>query len=229
MSNDPPMATDRRPVSARRLGVIRGLAASLARAGITANSVSVASLVFAGIAGGLLAATPWTGEIAARVMLIAAAGLIQLRLLANLVDGLVAVEGGQRTPTGELYNEVPDRVSDALVLIGAGYGLTGNSTIGFLAAILAVMTAYIRAVGKGVGAGSDFGGPMAKQQRMMFVTACAAFLALAPASWRPTVPAWGVDLGIMGLTLAVIAAGSALTCLLRLRRIAATMQRGGPR
>ena len=43
----------------------------------------------------------------------------QYGLLANLLDGLVAVEGGRRSPTGELFNEVPDRVSDVLVLAGA--------------------------------------------------------------------------------------------------------------
>ena len=32
--------------------------------------------------------------------------------LANMLDGLLAVEGGQQTKTGELYNEIPDRIAD---------------------------------------------------------------------------------------------------------------------
>ena len=51
---------------------------------------------------------------------------IQLRLIANLLDGLVAVEGGKRTPTGELYNEAPDRIADTAVLVGAGYAVGGS-------------------------------------------------------------------------------------------------------
>ena len=52
---------------------------------------------------------PWLG---------AAAG-IQLRLGANMLDGLVAVEEGKGAPTGAHYNEAPDRVEDALLLVAA--------------------------------------------------------------------------------------------------------------
>jgi phosphatidylglycerophosphate synthase len=223
-----PATADRRPIAARKLGLVQSLAAWLARIGVSANSISVASVVFACAAGGLLAAAPRAEPEYDRAMLVLAAVLIQLRLLANLLDGLVAVEGGRRTPTGELYNEVPDRLSDAAVLIGAGYGLTGSVTLGYLAALLAVMTAYIRAVGKGAGAGSDFGGPMAKQQRMMLITGSALFLATTPRHWWPTIVPWGEPLGLVGMVLAVIALGSALTCVLRLRRIAARMRKGAP-
>jgi phosphatidylglycerophosphate synthase len=48
---------------------------------------------------------------------------IQLRLLCNLLDGMVAIEGGFKTKTGEIFNELPDRLSDALILIGAAYSV----------------------------------------------------------------------------------------------------------
>ena len=41
---------------------------------------------------------------------------VQLRLLCNLLDGMVAVEQGKQTPFGVLYNEMPDRVSDSALL-----------------------------------------------------------------------------------------------------------------
>ena len=44
----------------------------------------------------------------------------QLRLTANMLDGMVALASGRASKVGELYNEVPDRVSDAAVFIGAG-------------------------------------------------------------------------------------------------------------
>jgi phosphatidylglycerophosphate synthase len=52
--------------------------------------------------------------------LLLAAAAIQLRLLCNLLDGMLAVEGGLKTPLGELYNEIPDRLADVAILAGAG-------------------------------------------------------------------------------------------------------------
>ena len=52
--------------------------------------------------------------------LIAALGA-QLRLTANMLDGMVALVSARASKIGELYNEVRDRVSDAAVFIGAGY------------------------------------------------------------------------------------------------------------
>lgn len=46
---------------------------------------------------------------------ILAAVFIQCRLLCNLFDGMVAVEGGKSTPSGELFNDIPDRVADPLI------------------------------------------------------------------------------------------------------------------
>ena len=48
---------------------------------------------------------------------------VQLRLLCNLLDGMVAVEGGRSSPVGALYNEVPDRVADSLLLVALGYAV----------------------------------------------------------------------------------------------------------
>ena len=52
---------------------------------------------------------------------VATAACVQLRLLCNLLDGMVAIEGGKSTPTGALFNEIPDRLADALFLVPLGY------------------------------------------------------------------------------------------------------------
>ena len=97
--------------------------------------------------------------------------LVQARLLANLLDGMVAIGRGVASPTGELFNEVPDRVSDTAVLVGLGVA-AGSVAWGLAAALAAMATAYVRLPS---GGGSDgfratFGGPMAKQHRMALVT-----------------------------------------------------------
>ena len=60
--------------------------------------------------------------------------LIQLRLAANMFDGMVAIETGKASPTGAIYNEIPDRVSDAAMFLGAGYAAGGQPPLGYRAA-----------------------------------------------------------------------------------------------
>ncbi|MGI9113596.1 MAG: CDP-alcohol phosphatidyltransferase family protein [Chthoniobacterales bacterium] len=132
------------------------------------NTISVAGML-CGIAAGMMFAA--TTHIAHTwIAWLAGAVLVQLRLLANLCDGMVAVLRNIASPVGELFNEVPDRVSDAATLIGFGYAAGSDGVLGFIAALLAVFLAYLRAQGKVVGAPQEFCRPMAKQQRMATVT-----------------------------------------------------------
>lgn len=222
---EPTAAADRRPIAARSLPIVQAMAAWLVARRVSPNAISIAGMV-AGIAAGVcFAATPLVEPLPARLLLLLGAGLVQLRLLANMLDGMVAVGRGIASPLGELYNEVPDRVSDACTLIGLGYAVGGWQEMGYLAALLAVFTAYIRAVGRGAGAGSDFRGPFAKQQRMFLVTLAAVYLALAPRCWDLR---WGPAdrYGVAAAVLVIIAAGSALTALRRLAGIAARLRYG---
>ena len=107
--------------------------------------------MIAGIAAGLAWAATAAGWYS-RLAFGAAAALMQLRLLANMLDGMVAVETEKASRLGELYNEVPDRISDMAAFVGAGYALGGSPTLGYLAACLAVFLAYLRAEGKVAGA-----------------------------------------------------------------------------
>jgi Phosphatidylglycerophosphate synthase len=193
----------RRPLKSRNVPVFRVLAAKLAGAGVAADSISAAGLVF-GIAGGaVLAATSQMDVRAAQVTCwLAAAACVQIRLLCNMLDGMVAVEGGRKSRLGPLWNEIPDRVSDSATLIGAGYALGSVPELGWAAALLAMMTAYIRAIGAQNGAGEAFLGWFSKPRRMFFVTV--ACLASA------------VGFAVMPFVLGLIVAGSALTCVQRL-------------
>jgi len=153
----------RRPLKSRSTAWAGWLARRVAQTTITPNQISLASIGFALIGGLLLLRPDWS------VALVFAAICIQLRLLCNLLDGMVAVEGGKGTPVGALYNEIPDRIADSLLLIGAGYGL-GLPALGWLAALLAALTAYVRALGGSLGLEQDFRGPQAKPHRMALLT-----------------------------------------------------------
>lgn len=98
------------------------------------------------------------------------------RGLCNIFDGMVAVEGGKATKSGELFNDIPDRISDLLMFAGLGYAtdvVSWADAAGWLAAALAITTAYARTLGRSLGAPTDFQGPMAKTHRMgVVVIAC---------------------------------------------------------
>jgi len=219
---------DRRPIAARRLRVFAAIAAALALARVSPNLISVLGMIAAVGAGVLLALSgaQWPGSMAERGMLLLAAALIQLRLMANLLDGMVAVEGGMRSATGELYNEAPDRVSDVAVLVGAGYVAGGSMELGYIAAIGAVLVAYARALGKGTGHPADFRGPMAKQKRMFIVTVVSVWMAAAPVEWRGDWNVMDEGRGAMAIALAVIVLGCGVTFWRRVRLLAHRL-RGG--
>jgi phosphatidylglycerophosphate synthase len=167
--------SDRRPIAARELGIVQRLAGWLVARGASADGISVAGMV-AGIAAGLCLAATWELAEWQRPLWLLAALLVQ-----------VAVGRGIASPAGELFNEVPDRVSDTAALVGLGLA-AGEPVLGLAAALAAMATAYVRAVGKAAGAPSDFRGPMAKPHRMALVTAVALWAGLAPSGWAVDLP-----------------------------------------
>lgn len=179
-------------------------------------------MFFGCVAGALLAATAHVAPIAERICFALGAGAEQLRLLCNMLDGMVAVESGRASRVGELFNELPDRVSDAATLIGAGYAAGGLPALGFVAACMAMFTAYVRAQGKVAGANQEFCGPMAKPQRMFVITVAALFCAVAPASWQPR---WGAAAaGILSIALGIIIVGTVITVIRRLCRLVSQLE-----
>ncbi len=201
-----PAATARRPIKARDTKWAASTAAALVGLGLKPNQISVLSAVFAAMAGGALILTTRVGARGAAGFFVAAALGVQLRLLCNLFDGMVAIEGGFKTKSGEVFNELPDRFADAFVLIGCGWAassLWGGLTMGWAATALALLTAYVRAMGAAAGAGQCFLGPMAKQHRMAVVTA--ATLGAAGAGF------FGYQAHVMMAGLVVIVAGAAIT------------------
>src|SRR3954454_3467213 len=192
---------ERRPLASRQWRSSIVLAGWLARRGVPPNAISLFGLG-AGILGGLtLWRTSW--GVAAPLLWILSAGLVQLRLLCNLIDGMVAVESGKRSVLGELYNEIPDRISDAATLIGLGYAAGGVPWLGYLAAVLAVLVAYIRAEIKVAGGPQDYCGPMAKPHRMFVVTMTALICAVVPMSVQRSLS--GQDWALPAMALGLIA------------------------
>jgi CDP-diacylglycerol--glycerol-3-phosphate 3-phosphatidyltransferase len=200
---------NRRPVQARSAGWARRIASHLAATNITPNQISVASIFFALIGAVLLICKPDV------VGFIGAAVAIQARLICNLLDGMVAVEGGKQSPLGQIYNEFPDRIADSLLIVAAGYAI-GIPSLGWFGALAAALTAYIRVFGGSLGLQQNFMGPMAKQHRMAVITIGCLLSALEQ-------PING-SLYALTTALAIVGIGSAITCITRTRAIARQLQ-----
>jgi len=216
-----PPSPGRRPIPARSNSLAIRFAAWLARAGVTPNQISLFGLAVGVGSGVALFLTPSLPGIV-RLLWIASAIMIVLRGLSNMFDGMVAVEHGQASRTGLLYNEIPDRLSDVALMVGAGYSIGGSVTGGWAAACVALLVTYIRAVGSLAGAPADFGGLMAKQQRMFSIAAVAFYLGVTPMSWHPVFGSNGI--GLMGVILWIIVVGGIFTGIVRLRRAARALQ-----
>jgi phosphatidylglycerophosphate synthase len=210
------MPSNRRPLKVRDLAISNQVAKFLSQQNITPNQISVLSVLFA-VLGGLCfwqIHSQTSHPFQESLYFVSVAGCIQLRLLCNLLDGMVAIEGGKTTQSGELYNDIPDRISDAIFFIMAGYAVntvSWNKELGYLTAILVILTAYIRFLGASMKAPMNFQGPMAKQHRMA---------ALTIASLMSAIEVFFFDAHyFLTFALILIALGSVLTCWNRIKAI----------
>lgn len=197
--------TNRRPIQARSAAWARSAASYLAATNISPNQVSVASIFFA-LIGSILLICKFgaTGFIGAAVA-------IQGRLVCNLLDGMVAVEGGKKSSLGQMYNEFPDRIADSLLIVATGYAVE-IPALGWFGALAAALTAYIRVFGGSLGLLQNFMGPMAKQHRMAVITVGCLLSSLEQ-------PING-SLYALTTAVAVVGFGSVITCVARTRAIA---------
>lgn len=197
---------NRRPLTSRDARWAKRLATRLAESRITPNQISQASVGFAALGFLLFWAASCTQGVLQFLSLILAAASIQARLICNLLDGMVAIEGGKSAPSGPFWNEAPDRAADFLFFAGAGLA-AHNPALGLAAAALAIATAYIRELGRAEGFSPDFSGPMAKPHRMAALTTGTVIAAFYAPHW------------VLSVTLWIIAIGTAVTILRRSARL----------
>lgn len=199
---------NRRPIKSRGNPLIQKFATYLARqTHPTPNEISCLSTVFALIGAICLVSYPYVKHYSLLIFTII---FIQLRLLCNLLDGMVAVEGKKKTAIGDIFNEFPDRIADSVLLIALGY-CVGYAWLGWLAALLAVTTAYIRVFGGSLGFSQSFIGPMAKQHRMATLSLSCIIAIIEQILWQSY---YSLTVGLIIITL-----GSFYTCITRTNHI----------
>jgi phosphatidylglycerophosphate synthase len=201
--------TARRPIANIFRLTANSATAMCVRVGIHPDAISYFSIVVAGVA----AICFWRAS-TFPALLIVAPLFCFVRLWLNMLDGMVAIAGNKASVRGEILNDLPDRVSDVIIFIGVAESSWMNPRIGYLTAIVVVITAYVGLFGQALGASRQFGGVMSKPWRMVAlgVGSWAAFLLNSPA-WRLS------PLQILDWTCLAIIAGCAQTIAVRLKRI----------
>jgi phosphatidylglycerophosphate synthase len=160
---------------------------------------------------------------AAPGLLIPAALFCYVRLWLNMLDGMVALAAKKASRTGEIANELPDRVSDVLIFVGVAHSELNSPLLGYWTAIFALLVAYVGTLGQAVGVQREFSGWMAKPWRMA---------ALHAGAWLALVFYWCGDgdhrfanLTVLDWTLLFILAGCVQTISVRLVRIVRVLQK----
>lgn len=207
---------NRRPLKTRGHAWVGRVTRGLLRLGVSPDGLSTFGIFCAAGGGAAILFAPHS-TFGWLFWLLGVVG-IQGRLLCNMLDGTLAVEGGLRSPLGELFNELPDRLEDALILVPLGYvgGSPWAIALGWAAACGAIATAYLRAMGAGLTGHHDFRGPMAKPHRMAAATfLCVTMLFLDLADAKFPILGWGLAAIVLGITI---------TCIRRIRFLAQTLK-----
>ena len=150
--------------------LLRPVVAGCARAGITANQVTLAAAAGSVAVGALIALV---GHPA--IFLLLPAWLLA-RMALNAVDGMLAREHGQKSALGAYLNEIGDVVSDAaLYLPFAVLPAFPLAAVG-AAVLLAALSEFAGVLGLMVGASRRYDGPMGKSDRALVFGALATWI-----------------------------------------------------
>jgi phosphatidylglycerophosphate synthase len=202
----------RRPIAEMFRATARGATRFCVRTGIHPDVISYFSMV-AAAAGAICF---WLSAKQPLLLLIAPI-FCYLRLWCNMLDGMVALACGRASPRGEILNDLPDRVSDVLIFVGAAHSGWMHPLLGYWAAIAALLTAYIGTLGQAVGAQRQFGGIMSKPWRMvaLHLGAWSSYALLSLPNDNPNLG----GLTPLAWSCVVVIAGCLQTSALRLARI----------
>jgi phosphatidylglycerophosphate synthase len=202
----------RRPIAEVFRLTTRGTVKICVDLGIHPDLISYTSLVAAAAAGACF----WQAQ-SLPVLLVPAVLFCYLRLWLNMLDGMVALASGKASRKGEIVNDLPDRVSDAIIFVGAAHSGLCHPLGGYAVTIFALLVAYVGLSGQAVGAQREFGGLMAKPWRMVVLHA-GAWITLGLLWWGEGKIRYG-GLTVLDWSFVVIIAGCVQTIWLRLGRI----------
>jgi len=153
-------------------GLLRPSVNRLARAGVTANQVTVSALLLA-VAAGCLIARAHGG----RTLLLLPAVLF-VRMALNAMDGMLAREHNQKSPLGAILNELADVLADIALYLPFAVIPGFDPRLIAAIVILSILTEMTGIVGVQIGASRRYDGPCGKSDRAAIFGILALLLGL---------------------------------------------------
>ena len=157
--------------------LLRPLTPRLARAGVTANQVTLAAAVVSVALGAFVARR---GPEALAVPADSRCGC-SVRMAFNAIDGMLAREFGQKSRLGAYLNELTDVVSDAALYLPFALVPPFSPLWTGIVIVLAVISEFAGVLGPTVGASRRYDGPMGKSDRAFVFGALGLWIGLADA------------------------------------------------
>ena len=153
-------------------GLLRPSVNRLARAGVTANQVTVSALLLA-VAAGCLIARAHGG----RTLLLLPAVLF-VRMALNAMDGMLAREHNQKSPLGAILNELADVLADIALYLPFAVIPGFDPRLIAAIVILSILAEMTGVVGVQIGASRRYDGPCGKSDRAAIFGILALLLGL---------------------------------------------------
>jgi len=177
-------------------GLLRPPTRALARAGVTANAVTLAAALLSLGMGAWLALSHGS-----RAALLALPLALFVRMALNAIDGMLAREHGQKSRLGALLNELGDVVSDTALYLPLAVVPGFEPRLVTLIVVLAALGEMAGALGPTIGASRRYDGPMGKSDRAFAfgLIALLVGLGVAPGRWLTAVLAL-----VLALSLATV-------------------------
>jgi CDP-diacylglycerol---glycerol-3-phosphate 3-phosphatidyltransferase len=151
--------------------VLRPLVNRIARAGVSANFVTLGSLATCAFYGALLAVT------GSRTAFLCLPAVLLLRMALNAVDGMLAREHGQISVLGGRLNEVCDVLSDICLYLPFVV-LVSPAALVLLVVLTGVLAEFAGVLSLAHGGVRSYAGPFGKSDRAAFFASVAVVLCL---------------------------------------------------
>ncbi|WP_076073056.1 CDP-alcohol phosphatidyltransferase family protein [Sphingomonas montana] len=162
--------------------LLRPLVTGMARAGISANQVTILAAVISVIVGGIIIVS----DSRQAFSLLPIWFLVRMGL--NAVDGMLAREFGQKSTLGAYLNELGDVVADAALV--APFAIVAPFAPAWVFAVifLGALSEYAGVMGPLAGAGRRYDGPFGKSDRALLFGALGLWIGIGGA--LPPWTAW---------------------------------------
>ncbi len=158
-------------LKSRFQGLLRPLVARLARAGVTANQVTVAAMLLSLLAGIAVLQYPQS-----RWPLLLLPVVLFARMALNAIDGMLAREHAMTSRLGAVLNELGDVISDTVMYLPLALLPAFDGRAIVLIVVLAIIGEMTGVLCQALGASRRYDGPMGKSDRALMFGALALLI-----------------------------------------------------